>query len=660
MARRLARQAAWANPLALVLIYVTSAALASHNGRVGTASDVVWLLTFGSVAVVGGLIVRHQPANPVGWLFTAAGLGTPLASMLTELGVAVDSPMTRVVAMVTFGECWILITALPFLYFPDGRLPSPRWRAVVIATVAIMVLTGLAIVVNPGPIDDANADVSPLAIAALGGIPVQAVNAATAVSALITLIGIASLVLRWRRSDGLLRRQLAWLAWGGLVLVLVAVFAVGLFAAVEVPDAAGAGLESFEIAILPVVTYLAIVRHRLFDIELVLRRSIVYSVLTAAVVAAYATSLAATSRLLDAYADIGASLVASAVVAVALSPVKERLERRVDRALFGDRRRPDRVLAALGSRLQEVVAGDAVLPAVAQTVRDVLRLPYVAIEVDGRAEPYGSAGTPTHDVVAIDLPAHGTSEGRLLVGRRGPGDDFDARERDLLADLCRQVALVVRSSRLTTDLRRSRERLVLAREQERVRLRRDLHDGLGPVLAGLTLQVDALGAHLAPSGADLLGRIKDELRTCMTDVRRAVDGLRPTDLDRLGLTGVLTEHARSLSASGMTVELDCDPALVVPNAAAEVAAYRIVTEALTNVVRHSGARTCRVTVVHSEHTLRLAVEDDGRGLGETIGTGVGLASMWERADELGGQVHIESRTGGGTRVHGWIPVQAAS
>jgi signal transduction histidine kinase len=403
----------------------------------------------------------------------------------------------------------------------------------------------------------------------------------------------------------------------------------------------------------------AIVRHRLFDIELVLRRSIVYTVLTASVVAAYGASLAATARLLDAYADVGASLVASAVVAVGLSPVKERLDGAVDRALFGDRRRPDRALAALGSRLQDVAAGTAVLPMAVQTVREVLRLPYVAIEVDGREGPLASAGEPRTDALALDLVSHGIREGRLLVAPRGPGDAFDEAELRLLDDLCRQVALVVRSSRLTDDLRRSRERLVLAREQERLRLRRDLHDGLGPVLAGLTLQADALREHLDPDsavGADLLDRIKRELRRCMSDVRRAVDGLRPADLDQLGLPGVIAEQARSLSASGVAVEMDCDPDLIVSSPAAEVAAYRIVTEALTNVVRHSGARRCRVVLQAEEHTLRLEVSDDGRGLGDDPRDGVGLASMRERASELGGHLRIEPGTDGGTRVHARIPL----
>ena len=636
----LARRAAW-GALALVLaLSLTDLSLSLTAGDGGRLSDAVWLLGFSGFAVVGGLVVRHQPDNRVGWLFLTAGLGTHLGSLLTTLAQATGFGALALVGLVSFGVSWVLVTTYPLMLFPDGRLPSRRWRPLAYGVGGLLVVMVAAILAK--------------AVPALDEPATSVVDATQLVSLAATLVAIASLVLRWRRSDGLVRRQLAWLAMGGLVIVALVVAEVGLRALAGPSDTRGAYIEAAAVLTLPLVTYVAIVRHRLFDIELVLRRSIVYTALSGAVLAAYAATLATASRLFDAGADanVGASLVASAVVAVALSPVKERLDRGVDRALFGDRRRPDRPLAALGARLEVAAAGTEVLTAAAETVRTALRVPYVRI--DPAAVPLGP---PATDELALDLVSHGRTEGRLIVGRR---DDFDARDRALLADLARQVALVVRATRLTDDLRRSRERLVTAREQERLRLRRDLHDGLGPVLAGLTLQVDGLRSYVSdPAGAALLDRITTELRRCVVDVRRAVDGLRPADLDQFGLAGVVGEQARSLSASGVAVEVACDPALTV-GPAVEVAAYRIVTEAMTNVVRHAGARSCWVRINQNQNVLEVRVEDDGRGLDPGHVPGVGLSSMRERADELGGTLTVLPRTGGGTGVYATIPTGAAA
>jgi signal transduction histidine kinase len=632
------RHTAWAAPVVLVGILATNAWLAARNDTVGAPSDLVWLLAFATFAVVGGFVARAQPRNPIGWLFLGAGLGTPLASMLTDLSRLLDAPAVEVVAMICFGIAWLLAGAYPLLLFPDGHLPSRRWVPLVVAVTVLAVVQSVAVLLGAWSL------VSVFEYASL--VPI--------------VLAIASLVLRWRRSDGIVRRQLSWLALGGLVIVLLIAVEFWLAAVLGHSDDRGAYLEAAAVSTVPIATAVAILRHRLFDIEVVLRRSIVYSALTAVVIAAYAGSLAVATHLLDASASAGVSLVVTAIVAVALQPVKERLDRGVEWALFGDRHRPERPLAALGARLETVRTDDAMVEA-AQTVRAALRLRYVRIELTGDFTPV-EAGRPSANPVVVDLVSHGVVEGRLLAGRRAPGDEFDARERALLGDLCRQVALVAGTIRLTADLRRSRERLVHAREQERMRLRRDLHDGLGPVLAGLTLQVDALRDRVEPavdqSTMELLDRIKTELRRCVADVRRAVDGLRPADLDELGLAGVVGEQARSLSASGVVVAVHCGSDLTV-GPAAEVAAYRIVTEAMTNVVRHAEARTCWVTIARAGSGLEIRVSDDGRGMDAAAVPGVGLRSMRDRADELGGILEVTPRSGGGTDVRALIPGTSA-
>jgi hypothetical protein len=232
--------------------------------------------------------------------------------------------------MVLFGLAWLAATAYPLFLFPDGRLSSSRWRPVFWALHLLAVLQSGAVVLGQWSV------VGACEYASLG----------------FAGLGIISLVLRWRRSGGAVRQQLSWLALGGLVIVTSYAVHAWLSATLGPNDTRGAIVETVVVATIPVATALAILRHRLFDIELVLRRSVVYAVLTATIIAVYAGSLAVATRFFDRSAGAGASLVATALVAVALSPVKERLDRFVEWALFGDRSRPERPLAALAARLQ--------------------------------------------------------------------------------------------------------------------------------------------------------------------------------------------------------------------------------------------------------------------------------------------------------------------
>ncbi len=238
------------------------------------------------------------------------------------------------------------------------------------------------------------------------------------------------------------------------------------------------------------------------------------------------------------------------------------------------------------------------------------------------------------------------------------GEAFSAADRRLLTGIAQRAGAAVQAVQLTADLRRSRERLVLAREEERRRLRRDLHDGLGPQLASLTLKIDAVSNVLAddPAAAErLLGEIKLQTQGAIGDIRRLVYELRPPALDQLGLVSALREQAALLSAAdGLHVTVEALDDLLALPAAVEVAAYRIAMEALTNAVRHSQARRATVWLCLDD-ALYLAVDDDGVGLADDLRAGVGLASMRERAEELGGACRIERRPEGGTRVIARLP-----
>jgi signal transduction histidine kinase len=299
-----------------------------------------------------------------------------------------------------------------------------------------------------------------------------------------------------------------------------------------------------------------------------------------------------------------------------------------------------------------------------KTIADSLRLPYAALELrlgDGW-RPAAAYGESPPEIVAFPLTFQGETVGRLLVGTRALGERLSPDDERLLADLARQAGPATHAVALRRALDASRAGLVTAREEERRRLRRDLHDGLGPTLAGLTLGLDTARVRSAghPELQELLGRLKAETQRAVTDVRRIVYGLRPPALDELGLAGSLREEVGRLQfeAPALTVTLDApDDGLADLPAAVEVACYRIVTEALTNVTRHAQATRCSVRI-RLDHGLDVDVCDDGVGLPQGWRAGVGITSMRERVTELGGALVIEPGIPHGTRINARLPLPA--
>jgi signal transduction histidine kinase len=251
--------------------------------------------------------------------------------------------------------------------------------------------------------------------------------------------------------------------------------------------------------------------------------------------------------------------------------------------------------------------------------------------------------------------------GALVVGLRSADEPFTDREMRLLRDLAPQVAVALHAAIVTDDLRRARLDLVRSREEERRRLRRDIHDGLGPTLAGAMLQLDTLREMVAgvnPEADVLAAMVKDKLRLVIDDVRRVSQGLRPPALDELGLAAALREQAQSLTAgTGLVVEVYVNPTAADAHlgAAVEVAVYRIASEALANVVKHAQARHCTVRLALGGSGIELEVLDDGVGVPDGATAGVGLRSMQDRAAELGGTFSVEDGQPSGTRVRSWLP-----
>jgi two-component system NarL family sensor kinase len=409
-------------------------------------------------------------------------------------------------------------------------------------------------------------------------------------------------------------------------------------------------------ALMAVAITAAVLRHRLYGIDLAVHRTLVYATLTLLTVVLYLAVVSAAGAVLPA----GSAAVGAAVVAVAFAPLRARLQRGAYRLLYGDRLDPYDALTRLGTRLEQNLGPEEV-PAVALgEVRGALRVPFAALLVDGR--PVATAGTrpADHDRIAtIDLVHRGEIVGQLQVAPHARDERLSAHEQELLADLARPLAAALHGTALTAQLQRSRERLVEALEEERHRLHRDLHDGIGPSLAALVLGLDAVG-HAARRGVpadDLVATLKADVRSVMAELRRVVYQLRPPALDELGLVGALDRHLATYreAPGGPRVRLHAPDTLPGLPAAVEVAAYRIVAEAVTNAVRHAGAGRCDVRLA-LDGSLLVEVADDGAGIAAPVPSGAGLRSVRERAAELGGECVVTGREPGGTLVRAILPV----
>jgi signal transduction histidine kinase len=491
-------------------------------------------------------------------------------------------------------------------------------------------------------------------------------------------------VFRYRRvSNAVQRQQIKWVVFGISAAVMAFLgIAVTLSAFAPTPTSSstvatilvGYALVYAAMLLIPLSIGVAILRQHLWDIDLIINRTLVYGALTASVILLYVLVVGGLGGLVQVRGNLAISLLATGLAAVLFQPLRYRLQRGVNHLMYGERDDPYAVLSRLGSRLESTLAPDAMLPAVAKTVMETLRLPYAEIQLkreDG-FETAATAGNPVEKALRLPLVYGGETVGQLVLGPRSGEEEFATAERRLLEDLAHQIGASAHATlmtdealKLSADLQRSRERLVEAREEERRRLRRDLHDGLGPQLSSQALTIDAVRKLMRrdPDAAEgLLLELKADAQAAVTDVRRLVYGLRPPALDDLGLLGALGESAAQYSAKGLHVSVEGPDNLPPLSAAVEVAAYRIAQEALTNVARHAEATTCTVYLAIEEAgALCVEVRDDGRGVPDSqenssVRAGVGLMSMRERATELGGSLVVEPLSGGGTRVRVRLPL----
>jgi signal transduction histidine kinase len=614
---------------------------------------------------VGAVIVSRRPGHPMGWLFCTVGLacGVTLGAYYYAQYAVVEHPGSLPWAVaVAWVSAWIWVcgfvplVTFGVLLFPDGHLPSPRWRPVGWVAAAAILLGVVGGMFQPGNL--ANHPVTnPVGIPGAGPVFDLVDPVFVGLVVLAALSSLASLAARWRRARAVERQQLT------LFLLAVAVMIAAVFSPWgDQQQPVAVVVSVVALAMIPVSVGVAIVRHRLYDIDIVVNRSLLYAGLTAGVVTVSAAVVAVLGLLIP--DSVGLSVLGTAVAVAVVLPLRDRVQRLVNRMTYGDRDDPYAAVSRLSQRLADAVGPQQMLQSIVDTVVQALRLRYAAVHAEREdtvavhAQAGTSGGTPA---LSLPLTHQGQPVGRLIVELRPDRQRLDDRERALLEELARQAGVAVHAVRLTADLQASREQLVTAREEERRRLRRDLHDGLGPTLAGVALGLDvAIGAlDRDPEEAKTLLRdLKAETAASIADVRRIVYDLRPPALDELGLVSALRQQADrvNLRDGQVTISVQAPDILPPLPAAVEVAAYRIGMEALTNAARHAHARHCRLRLTLDDR-LEIEVTDDGIGPPTRGDSGVGLAAMRERAAELGGTCTIDGTPGAGTRVLARLPVQ---
>lgn len=511
-----------------------------------------------------------------------------------------------------------------------------------------------------------------------------------------TLLLIYAQVHRFRRvSSPEQRQQTKWVVYGVTVCffgftVISMLFSPAFYSGNSVYFLYLNAALHLSLSALPVTLTLAILRRRLWDINPLVNRTIVYGTLTACIVLLYTGVVLYLGNLFVTWSNYVVSLIATALVAVLFAPLKEWLQRMVNRLMKGRHDDPYAVLLELGSQMMQPLAPDAMLTAIARQVQGALRLPYasIAMDIEGQETMLAEAGERKDELALNAYPIiyRGQTIGTLYAACRSAGETFSSEDHTFLEVLLQQAAPIVNNAdmlqgmrRLAEDLQESREKLVLAREEERRRIRNNLHDDLAPRLAALALNVAIARKYVDKEPAAAVAKMEElgqVIRSTIQDIRSLVNDLRPPALDELGLVGAIRARmdemakpsqlsADDIGAKRLHMQISAPPVLPALRAAVEVAVYRIVTESMVNVVKHADATSCRVVLaVTEDNRLRVEVTDNGVGVGSTgrpalTGTtgGIGLISMRERAAEIGGECVIERLDAGGTRVCAMLPLQ---
>jgi signal transduction histidine kinase len=689
-----ARAVFWCAWSLWALSVVTTAALFAYSAihplpaRIGASpAEVVIAVAFiGGFATVGALLAWKRPANPIGWLMC----GTALSYTAGDVGQLLFLRFARTQALGDWlGWAWLFgigLVALVLLLFPTGALPSCRWRPVVWA--AAVGLAGWVLGNAFAPVIF-SADARPANPFGIGGVAGKVfLILAVGGAALIVLSGaaaIVSLVFRYRRARMAERAQLKWLVYAAGLIVVADLATLGA------PSQLQNAVTSGAIAAVPVAIGVAIFRYHLYDIDLVINKTLVYGSLAAFITGVYVAIVVGIGALLQqgTRPSLGLSILATAVVAVAFQPARERVQHLANRLVYGKRATPYEALSTFADQIGATVPAEDLLPQLATVLADATGAARTQVWLaDGgrlrleTAHPANDQDDPQRRCVAVPLPPHGLPVfpgattafevshrgerlGALTLAKR-PGEALTPVEGRLAAQLAAQAGLVLHNAGLTeqlkermAELRASRKRIVEAADGERRRLERNIHDGAQQQLVALSVM-----ARLAETSVDgdkegaraLVVQAQAEATDALANLQDLARGIYPPLLADQGLAAALEAQARR---SPVPVTVEADGLGRYPQEA-EAAIYFCVLEALQNIAKYAVASRAAVRLagqVGPGSVLEFSVADDGAGFDPgSAGYGTGLQGMADRMAALGGDLRVRSQPGHGTTVSGRLPV----
>jgi len=658
--------------------------------------NIIIVVGFAIYAAIGCLIVRRQPRNTIGWLLLLVPL---IGSLTVGNGAYTDQALVRVPGSLPFGtigawlDRWLLVLALGafipiFLLFPDGRLPSRTrvWRIVGWITFLAPVVTTVAFALTPGRLTGGLTHLEHLHVMNPVGIPGtrDAMNAITQIGGLTMfaagIAGFVGLIVRYRRAASEVRQQIRWLALVGGAFLLVLVGGILLNVVFPGISDGAVGTVLFVIAFtilvigIPVACGIAILKYRLYDLDVVIRRAVVFTVLAAFIAAVYALIVGGIGALVGSRSNTTLAFAAAVVVAIAFQPARELTRRFADRLVYGKRATPYEVLSEFSGRVGEAYATEDVLPRMAQILGEGTGATAATVWLRVGDELRPEASWPTHrDLATIALEREGFPDlGEPAVDVRDRGEILGAlsvtmpvadpmtptKER-LVADLAAQAGLVLRNVRLIEELRASRQRLVAAQDEERRKLERNLHDGAQQQLVALQVQLRLAEQVLErdpEKGREIVHQVQGNAGTALEDLRELARGIYPPLLADQGLGAALEAQARKavLEVRVQTEGIGRYPRDV------ESAVYFCSLEALNNIAKYAHASRASVKVAQSNGHLVFEIVDDGRGFDASATSyGTGLQGMADRLDAIGGTLEVRSTPGAGTSVIGRAPVEAA-
>ena len=637
-------------------------------------------------AAVGAIVASHRPANPIGWLFLAEGLGFAVggatdayATYATRAGAAAPPLADWAVWLgAILGELGFLFV-LAVLVFPDGRLPSPRWQVVAWLFVAGEALLILMAATSSAALraQSSAVRVSPVRLVP-DGVADQVVNAVHTAFIPLCLAAAAGLAVRYRRTTPDVRHQIKWVAYASL-LTAAALVVCGLVFANPLGGLLGVG------PLIPVAAGIAIFKYRLYDIDVVISKAIVYGSLAAFITLVYVVIVAGIGSLGPGFLqagsrpNLGLSILATAVVAVAFQPVRERVQRLANRLVFGKRATPYEALSEFAGRMGDTYATEDALPRMARVLAEGTGAARAAVWLKDGAELAAGACWPADGglparagftggeapaITGTDRVAlvyhQGEVLGALSVAKR-PGETLTPIEDKLMSDLAAQAGLLLHNIGLTqqlqarlTELRASRLRIVAAADGQRRRIERDIHDGAQQQLlaiAGKLALAESVAGQDDERERALVAQLKAETSGALETLRELARGIHPPLLADQGLIAAVTTQAGKAS---VPVAVDADGVGRYP-AEIENAIYFCCVEALQNATRHAPGSAVRISLAGDQRQVMFTVTDDGPGFDPAVSTaGSGLRNMSDRLAALGGSCQVDSRPGRGTTVTGRI------